>query len=147
MLYLATVSAAGGAEFGDDGMNRLLIALACCWCVAGCGLADSQVTFVPDRYKLKAPAPPAPEPMPDVKALVQQRGKELFMGTIESILVSPPRLKDTHWEFCARPIGRGAGGQPLSAHTYLVEIEHGVIGDRLPVDGSHWCNGETFEKA
>ena len=131
-------------------MNRSSLALVCCWwltALAGCGLADSQVSFLPDRYKQKPPETEAPDKAPDVKALVRDHRAELFAGTtIDSILVGPPHLRGLHWEFCARPVGRGAGGQPL-AQLYLVDIDNGAIGDRLPVDAAHWCNHETLQPA
>jgi len=128
-------------------MKRWGAVLAGCVCLAACARADSQVSFLPDKYKDKAPGPPVAEPMPDVKAVVRERGKELFASAVDSILVGPPHPKGTHWEFCVKPIGRGVGGQPLPPQIYLVEIERGVIGDRLPVGGSHWCAREPLSPA
>jgi len=113
--------------------------------VAACVKADSQVGFLPDVLKDKAPAPPAADPRPDVKALMRERRQEIFAGTIDGVLVGPPHPKGTHWMFCARPSGRGVGGQPLAEQTYLVEIDGSTIGDRLPVDATHWCAREPFE--
>ncbi len=113
--------------------------------LAGCGLADSQVSFIPDRFKLKAPEAPQPDPVPDVKSLVRDRTAELFSGKIDAVAVSPPKPDGVHWQFCARPSGHGVGGQPLSAQTYLIEIENNMIGDRQSVGSDHWCNKESFE--
>lgn len=115
--------------------------------LAGCARADSQVSFLPDALKDKAPTAAAADPRPDVKALMRARRQEIFTGDIDSVLVGPPHPKGTHWMFCARPTGRGAGGQPLAAQTYLVELDGNIIGDRQPVDGAHWCAREPFEPA
>jgi len=115
--------------------------------LAGCAKADSQVSFLPDVLKDKPPTAPAADARPDVKALMRERRQEIFAGEIDGVLVGPPHPKGTHWMFCARPSGRGAGGQPLASQTYLVEIDGTTIGDRLPVDGAHWCAREPFEPA
>jgi hypothetical protein len=113
--------------------------------LGACAKADSQVKFLPDFVKDKAPTPAAADPQPDVKTLVRERRQEMFVGAIDGVLVGPPHRKGSHWMFCARPSGRGAGGQPLAAQTYLVEIDGTIIGDRLPVDGTHWCAREPYE--
>jgi hypothetical protein len=134
-------------------MTRLWRALAAVACLmagaelGGCGYADSQAKFVPAMFRDKAPEAAAAEPMPDVKALVRERRQELFAGTIDAVRVGPAHPKGTHWMFCVQAVGRGAGGQPLPPQVYLVEIERGVIGDRLPVDGAHWCAREQLEPA
>jgi len=129
---------------------RALTAMACLLAgaaLAGCGYADSHATFVPAMLRDKAPQPQAQEPMPDVRAIVRDRRQEIFAGTIDSVLVGPAHPKNNHWMFCVQANGRGAGGQPLPRQVYLVEIEGGVIGDRLPVDGAHWCAREHLEPA
>ncbi len=136
---------------GNRGMTRrqrALVGLACLaagFSLAGCAAGDSHAKYLPDFMKEKTAGPPVAEPMPDVKALARDRRQELFAGTIDNVLVGPPHPKGTHWMFCIEPIGRGAGGQPLAPQIYLVEIEAGVIGDRLPVDGKHWCAREHLE--
>lgn len=125
---------------------------ACLWLVVAAALtacvkADSQVGFLPAAFKDKAPTPQAADPRPDVKALMRDRRQEIFAGTIDSAEVGPAHAKGNHWMFCARATGRGAAGQALPPQTYLVEIDGNVIGDRLPVDGAHWCAREPFEPA
>jgi hypothetical protein len=132
-------------------VRRVVMVLACLGLVcgfgfglAGCGFADSQVTFIPDRFKQKAPEPPHPDERPDVTSLARDRTAELFSGKIDSIAVSQPTLSGLHWQFCARPSGHGVGGQVLSAQTYLIQMENNVVGDRQAVDHDHWCNRESF---
>ncbi len=113
--------------------------------LAACVKADSQVGFLPAAFKDKAPTPTAVDPKPDIKALMRDRRQEIFAGAIDSVEVGPPHPKGSHWMFCARATGRGAAGQPLPSQTYLVEIDGDAIGDRLPVDGAHWCAREPLE--
>jgi hypothetical protein len=113
--------------------------------LGGCVHGDSQAKYLPDYMKDKPPPPEAADAAPDVKALVRDRRQELFTGTVDSVLVGPPHPKGQHWMFCMKASARNASNQPMRPQLYLVEIDANVVGDRLPVDGAHWCAREPLE--
>lgn len=125
--------------------GRVAICVMAGGLLAGCGLADSNAKFVPENFRDKAPTQAAGDAMPDVKALMRERRQEIFAGTVDSVQVGPAHPKGPHWMFCARPQARDVGGNPLAPRTYLIEIDNGVVGDRLPVDAGHWCSRERYE--
>ena len=55
-------------------MKIAMSVLACALALlAGCGVADQYATFVPKILRQPSTEPPAPEPEPDVKAMVRGR--------------------------------------------------------------------------
>jgi hypothetical protein len=118
-----------------------------CLSLSGCAMPDSQVTWLPGWAKGKPPVPSAADPIPDVKSLVRNNFATIFSGNISAVQVSAPKPNGLHWQFCARPSGLGVAGNRLQPLTYLVQVESGILGDRVLVNREHWCNGESYEPA
>jgi hypothetical protein len=124
------------------------MALVAAAALALAGCADSHAP-VPEFLRVKASEPPAPEPPPDVKAMVREKLDSVFVTTSNprQVRVSPPHreLRGPGWNACVRAELTSATGTPLGTQTYRVSISGGVIMDRHRVEADDNCASETYE--
>src|SRR5881394_1123157 len=115
--------------------------------LAGCGTVDSGQTLFPDVLRAKAPAPPAPDPAPDVGALLHTNLSAVFVPSSfpTNVSFSPPKPLFAEWTTCVRATVNGATGRVIGSQTYLVNILHGQISRRERVDATHWCADERYQ--
>lgn len=114
----------------------------------GCGAVDSQVTYVPESFRQKAP-PQETERPPDVHRVVRDGISKIFMVTAmpNDISVSfPVPAKYGGWTTCVRAVATGISGRSLGTETFLVNIIHDQVQERRRVDDAHWCSHEAFEQ-
>ena len=115
--------------------------------LAGCGSVDSGATIFPEVMRAKAPQPPAPDPAPDVRALLHDNLSAVFMAaaTPTNISFSAPKPSFAEWTTCVKASVNGATGRAIGSQTYLVNIDHGQISRRERVDAHHWCANEHYQ--
>jgi hypothetical protein len=128
-------------------LAAFLAALGVAFVLAGCGRVDSGATYFPEMIREKAPPPVAPDPAPDVRALLQTNLAEVFVASTSptNISFSRPKPSFTEWTTCVKANVNGATGRAIGTQTYLVNIDHGVISRRERVGDSHWCATERYE--
>src|SRR5437762_2626547 len=95
--------------------------------LAGCGTVDSGATIFPEVMRAKAPQPPAPEPAPDVRALLNDNLSAVFMAAAAptNISFSAPKPSFAEWTTCVKASVNGTTGRAIGSQTYLVNIDHG----------------------
>jgi hypothetical protein len=115
--------------------------------LAGCGKVDSGATYFPEIMRVKAPLPAAPDPAPDVRALLQTDLAAVFLPSAAptNISFSAPKPSFAEWTTCVRASVNGATGRPIGMQTYLVNIDHGQVSRRERVDQGHWCATEHYD--
>jgi hypothetical protein len=115
--------------------------------LAGCGTMDAGATYFPESMRAKAPAPAAPDPAPDVRALLQTNLSAVFLpqSAPTNISFSAPKPSFAEWTTCVRAAVNGATGRPIGVQTYLVNIDHGQVSRRERVDAGHWCTTERYD--
>jgi hypothetical protein len=116
--------------------------------LAGCGTVDAGATFFPESLRAKAPTPPAPDPAPDVRALLLSNLSAVFLpqSAPTNISFSVPKPSFAEWTTCVRASVNGATGRPIGLQTYLVNINHGQVSRRERVDAGHWCATEHYDR-
>jgi hypothetical protein len=114
--------------------------------LAGCGTVDSGATYFPEVMRVKAPPPAAPDPAPDVRALLQNNLSAVFLpqAAPTNISYSAPKPSFAEWTTCVKASVSGATGRPIGTQTYLVNIDHGQVSRRERVDVRHWCATERY---
>jgi hypothetical protein len=116
--------------------------------LAGCGRVDAGATYFPEMVRERGPKPAAPDPAPDVRALLQTNLAAVFVASTSptNVSFSPPKPFFAEWQTCVRANVNGATGRAIGTQTYLVNIDHGqVISRRERVGDSHWCATEHYE--
>ena len=115
--------------------------------LAGCGRVDSGATYFPEMIRERAPKPAAPDPAPDVRALLQTNLAAVFVATSSptNISFSPPKPSFAEWTTCVRANVNGATGRTVGQQTFLVNIAHGQVSRRERVGDNHWCATEHYE--
>jgi len=115
--------------------------------LAGCGTVDSGQTLFPEVLRAKAPAPPAPDPAPDVRALLQSNLSAVFLASTfpTNVGYSAPKPLFAEWTTCIRATVNGATGRVIGQQTYLVNILHSEVSRRERVDANHWCACERYQ--
>jgi hypothetical protein len=115
--------------------------------LAGCGSVDSGATYFPEVMRVKAPPPAAPDPAPDVRALLQNNLSAVFLpqAAPTNISFSRPKPSFAEWTTCVKASVNGATGRPIGSQTYLVNIDHGQVSRRERVDQGHWCATEHYD--
>jgi len=115
---------------------------------AGCGFGDVR-SPLPGFMRAKAPEPPALEPVPDVKRMLQEKPDAVFTAASQPthVRVSEPRpnLRGPGWTACVKAEVVSVIGKPLGTQTYRVEISGGVIADRQKVEPEDSCATENYE--
>jgi hypothetical protein len=129
------------------GASNHFAAIGLSMALAGCGTVDSGQTLVPEVLRAKAPAPPAPDPAPDVKGLLQSNLSAVFVASAfpTNVSFSPPKPLFAEWTTCVRATVNGATGRVIGQQIYLVNILHGQVSRRERVDASHWCTTERYQ--
>ena len=116
--------------------------------LGGCGFGDVR-SPLPEFMRAKAPEPPAPEPVPDIKRLLKEKIDSVFTAASQptQVRVSEPRpnLRGPGWTACVKAEVVSVIGKPLGTQTYRVEIAGGVIADRRPIEPEDTCTTETYE--
>jgi hypothetical protein len=115
--------------------------------LAGCGTVDSGATYFPEVMRVKAPKPAAPDPAPDVRAVLQANLSAVFVpqSAPTNISFSTPKPSFAEWITCVKASVNGATGRPIGSQTYLVNIDHdGQVSRRERVDAGHWCATERY---
>ena len=116
--------------------------------LGGCGFGDVR-SPLPEFMRAKAPEPPALEPVPDVKRMLQEKLDAVFTAASQPthVRVSEPRpnLRGPGWTACVKAEVVSVIGKPLGTQTYRVEIAGGVIADRRPIEPEDTCTTETYE--
>jgi hypothetical protein len=115
--------------------------------LAGCGTVDAGATFFPAALRAKAPTPVAPDPAPDVKAVLSAQLSAVFMAgsTPTHVSFSAPKPSFAEWITCVKASVSGATGRAIGTQIYLVNIDHGQISRRERVDAGHWCAKEQYQ--
>jgi hypothetical protein len=116
--------------------------------LCGCGAVDSQVTYVPAFFRQPAPPAVEVEQPPDVHLIVRNNISAIFMAAASPRNISlsfPIPGQYGRWITCVKATTTGVTGRSLGKQTYLVNIEHDLIGRRERVDDTHWCAKETYE--
>jgi hypothetical protein len=128
-------------------LAAFLAAIGIAVALAGCGRVDSGATYFPEMIRERAPKPAAPDPAPDVRALLQTNLAAVFVAASSptNISFSPPKPSFAEWMTCVKASVNGATGRAIGMQTYLVNIDHGVISRRERVGDSHWCATERYE--
>lgn len=115
--------------------------------VSGCGTADSRAS-VPEFMRAREPAPPGPEPAPDVKRLVNANLDSIFLASSypRNMRVSEPHraVRGDGWTACVRADLTSATGSPLGSQTYRLLITEDGIKDRRRVGNEDNCVSESF---
>ncbi len=116
--------------------------------LGGCGFGDVR-SPLPEFLRAKAPEPPAPEPVPDIKRLLKEKIDSVFTAASQptQVRVSEPRpnLRGPGWTACVKAEVVSVTGKPLGTQTYRVEIAGGVIADRRPIEPEDTCTTENYE--
>jgi hypothetical protein len=131
---------------GGKRISAIVFFLAIPLC--GCGAVDSQVTYVPAFFRQPAPNAVEIEQPPDVHLIVRNNISAIFMAAASpnNISVSfPIPAQYGGWTTCVKATTTGVTGRSLGTQTYLVNIEHDQIGQRVHVDDTHWCAKETYQ--
>jgi hypothetical protein len=115
--------------------------------LVGCGSVDSGATYFPEVMRVKASPPAAPDPAPDVRALLQNNLSAVFLpqAAPTNISFSRPKPSFAEWTTCVKASVNGATGRPIGSQTYLVNIDHSQVSRRERVDQGHWCATEHFD--
>ena len=112
--------------------------------IAGCGRVDSNVSFVPEKYRQPPSSTPAVDPEPDVKKIVAENLPSVFAGHATNVQVGAPHRDGLHWQACVSATVAGVTGVAMSTHL-LLTIESGKIGDRARIGPDHWCFKEQLQ--
>ena len=116
--------------------------------LGGCGFGDVR-SPLPEFMRAKAPEPPAPEPVPDIKRMLKEKIDSVFTAASQptQVRVSEPRpnLRGPGWTACVKAEVVSVTGKPLGTQTYRIEIAGGVIADRRPIEPEDTCTTETYE--
>ena len=116
--------------------------------LGGCGFGDAR-SPLPEFMRAKAPEPPAPEPVPDIKRMLKEKIDSVFTAASQptQVRVSEPRpnLRGPGWTACVKAEVVSVTGKPLGTQTYRVEISGGVIADRQKVEPDDTCAAENYE--
>ena len=116
--------------------------------LGGCGFGDVR-SPLPEFLRAKAPEPPAPEPVPDIKRMLKEKIDSVFTAASQptQVRVSEPRpnLRGPGWTACVKAEVVSVTGKPLGTQTYRVEISGGVIADRQKVEPEDSCATENYE--
>ena len=126
----------------------LIIAFGLAVTLSGCGTVDSGVTYLPESFRQPAPKPPEIEQPPDVGLIISKNVSAVFTtaSAPRNTRVSfPIPAKYGGWQACVRASVRNVTGRSMGTQTYLVNIDHGLIGRRERVDEAHWCATETYQ--
>ena len=116
--------------------------------LCGCGAVDRGVSYLPESFRQPAPKAPEIEQPPDVGLIVSNNVSAVFTtaSAPRNIRVSfPIPAKYGGWQACVRASVRNVTGRSMGPQTYLVNIDHGLIGRRERVDQGHWCANETYQ--
>src|ERR1700741_1445916 len=116
--------------------------------LCGCGAVDHGVSYLPESFRQPAPKAPEIEQPPDVGLIVSNNVSAVFTtaSAPSNIKVSfPVPAKYGGWQACVRAQVRNVTGRSMGTQTYLVNIDHGLIGRRERVDDSHWCANEAYQ--
>ena len=129
------------------GASRFIAAVGILSTLAGCGTVDAGATFFPDSMRAKAPTPPAPDPAPDVKAVLSSQLSAVFLASAAptNISFSTPKPLYAEWVTCVRASVNGATGRAIGSQTFLVHIDHGRVSRRERVDAAHWCATASYQ--
>ena len=115
--------------------------------LAGCGVADQHATFLPKVLREPSAEPAAPEPEPDVKALVRAGADTLFTAHPTAVAVSRPhRMAGRGFSACVKAMVVGPMNPDPQPITLLVTIDHGKFTDRHRATSLDGCATETYEK-
>jgi hypothetical protein len=115
--------------------------------LAGCEMADQYATFVPKMLRQPSTEPPAPEPEPDVKAMVRAGADTLFTAHPTAVAVSRPHpVAGRGFSACVKAMVVGPMNPEPQPITLLVMIEHGKFADRHRATSQDGCATETYEK-
>jgi hypothetical protein len=115
--------------------------------LAGCGMADQYATYLPKSLRQPSTEPPAPEPEPDVKAMVRAGADTLFTAHPTAVAVSRPHpVAGRGFSACVKAMVVGPMNPEPQPITLLVTIEHGKFADRHRATSQDGCATETYEK-
>lgn len=112
--------------------------------LAGCGRVDSNVTFVPEKYRQPASSGPMVDPEPDVRKLVADNLPSVFVGHASNVRVGAPHREGMHWQACVSATVAGVTGVAIPTNL-LLSIDGGKIGDRTRLPAGHWCFTEQLQ--
>jgi hypothetical protein len=115
--------------------------------LAGCGRVDAGATYFPEMIRERGPKPADPDPVPDVRALLQSHMEAVFVASTSptNVSFSPAKPSFTEWQTCVRANVNGATGRAIGQQTFLVNITHGQVSRRERVSDNHWCATEHYE--
>ena len=127
-------------------MIRLALSLFITAALCGCAI-DPNVSWAPDILKTKTSAPPAPEPAPDMRVLLQTKMAEFFLpsAAASNISFSVPRRAALDWTSCIRATVNGATGGTIGQQTYLFNISRNSVARQEHVGAAHFCATETYQ--
>jgi hypothetical protein len=116
--------------------------------LSACGFADVRAPL-PEVFRAKAPDPPPPEPVPDLKRLMRENLESVFTAASHPVRVrvSTPRREPAGlgWTACVRAEISSVTGKPLTPQTYRITISGNAIADRRRVEDEDNCASETYE--
>jgi hypothetical protein len=127
--------------------GALVVTFGLALILGGCGAVDSNVTYLPERFRQPAPKTEIEQP-PDAPSIVRNNISGVFVTASSPTDISvsfPMPAKYGGWNVCVRASVHGATGRSLGTQTYLINIEHNQIGEREHVDDSHWCAKEVYQ--
>jgi hypothetical protein len=113
----------------------------------GCAV-DSNVSYMPEFLKQRAPKSNEIEQPPDVGSIIRGNVAAVFTPTAFPTNIKfsfPIPAKDGGWTTCIRASVNGATGRSMGEQTFLVNIDHGEVGRREHVDDNHWCAREVYQ--
>src|SRR5262245_24887389 len=115
--------------------------------LAGCEMADQYATFLPKSLRQPSTEPPAPEPEPDVKAMVRAGADTLFTAHPNAVAVSRPTpVAGRGFSDCVNAMVVGTKNPEPQPITLLVTIDYGKFADRHRATSQDGCASETYEK-
>lgn len=129
--------------------NKIVLALSLGMSLAlgACGAVDSHVSHVPDFFKQPAATKSIEQP-PNVAAILHHDIYAVFRQESQPTNVRysfPVPAKYGGWDTCIKASITGVTGQSIGEQTYLVTIDHDLIGRRELVE-DHRCAQEVYER-
>jgi hypothetical protein len=147
MLFPRGDKAGGMRRITAGIIGRVGLVAGAALALSACGFADVRAPL-PEVFRAKAPDPPPPEPVPDLKRLMRENLESVFTAASHPVRVrvSTPRREPAGlgWTACVRAEISSVTGKPLT-QTYRITISGNAIADRRRVEDEDNCASETYE--